>query len=365
MDDKKIKICFVLPALNAGGAQRIMSFLSQNLDKEKFDCRLLVIAKAESTDFDVSHAEVRYFDKDRLLMVVRPLFLYFIKNRPDIVMGSIGHVNKLHALYSFFLRKTTFIAREASINSIMSQHNRSTHITGFVWFFRNYRKFLKKIVCQSTDMAKYMHEDHGIKKENIRIINNPLTVDVTVKSPLNNKVKQLITIGRLSPEKGHKRILNILSKLESDWHYTIIGEGNQYEPIMEQIKELHFEDKVTYIKYTSHVTQYLSESDVFLQGSYVEGFPNAVMESCAVGTPVVAFEAPGGTREIIQEDVNGFIAKSEDEYLTKLEEALYSKHWDTRQVSKSITDKFDKDIILKKYEALFLEIAKSKKKRIK
>lgn len=358
-DDKKIKICFVLPALNAGGAQRIMSFLSQNIDTSKFDCRLLVIAKAESTDFDVTHANVHYFDKDRLLDVVRPLFLYYAKHKPDIVMGSIGHVNKLHALYSFLLRKTNFIAREASINSIMSQYNRSTHITGFVWLFKTYRKYLKHIVCQSEQMAEYMHKDHGIPKKRITIINNPLTVDAGVKKPLSNKTKQLITIGRLSPEKGHERILNILSKLDTDWHYTIIGEGNQYENIMQQIKDLGLEDKITYIKYTSHVSQYLKESDLFIQGSYVEGFPNAVMESCAVGTPVVAFEAPGGTREIIQNDVNGFISKDEDDYLNNLKIALYEKQWDIKKVSKSIIDKFDKSIIIKKYEELFLDIAQA------
>lgn len=360
MDNSKTKICFVLPALNAGGAQRIMSFLSQNMNKDKFDCTLLVIAKAESTDFDVSHANVHYFDKDRLLLVARPLFLYFVKHKPDIVMGSIGHVNKLHALYSFFLRRTKFIAREASINSIMSQYNRSTHVTGFVWLFRDYRKYLKRIVCQSEQMATYMHEDHGIPKDRIHIINNPLTVDSEVKAPLNNKVKQLITIGRLSPEKGHERILNILSKLDTDWHYTIIGEGNQYEKLMEQIKALHFEDKVTYIKYTSHVSQYLSKSDVFLQGSYVEGFPNAVMESCAVGTPVVAFIAPGGTKDIIQNNINGFIAENEDQYLEYLNQALYIKKWDPNSISKSITDKFDKRIILDKYEQMFTQIANSK-----
>ena len=128
---------------------------------------------------------------------------------------------------------------------------------------------------------------------------------------------------------------------------------------MAQIKALQFEDKVTYIKYTSHVSQYLRESDVFIQGSYVEGFPNAVMESCAVGTPVVAFVAPGGTKEIIQNGVNGFIADNEEAYLNYLNEALYEKQWDPKAVSKSITDKFDKKIILGKYEDLFSEIAQS------
>ena len=47
------------------------------------------------------------------------------------------------------------------------------------------------------------------------------------------------------------------------------------------------------------IIDYLSDSDFFIQGSYVEGFPNSVLESCSVGTPVIAFNCPGGTKEII------------------------------------------------------------------
>ena len=53
----------------------------------------------------------------------------------------------------------------------------------------------------------------------------------------------------------------------------------------------------------------------FIQGSYVEGFPNAVLESCSVGTPVVAINCPGGTKEIIEHATNGFLVVSDDDFI--------------------------------------------------
>jgi glycosyltransferase involved in cell wall biosynthesis len=93
-----------------------------------------------------------------------------------------------------------------------------------------------------------------------------------------------------------------------------------------------------------------------LQGSYAEGFPNALLESCSVGTPVVAFEAPGGTKEIIQNGINGYLVKNEEELLsllTNLELILKIKR---EEVIKSVAQKFDKETILNQYETLFLSL---------
>ena len=112
-----------------------------------------------------------------------------------------------------------------------------------------------------------------------------------------------------------------------------------------------------FIEYTDNVAKYLSESDVFIQGSYSEGFPNALLESCAVGTPVVAYEAPGGTKEIIDNGINGFIVRSDTEFLDKIE-YLLEHQLDPIEISKSVYNKYSKEVILSKYEQFLLNIVK-------
>jgi len=170
-------------------------------------------------------------------------------------------------------------------------------------------------------------------------------------------VKRLITIGRLNREKGHERLLHELSKLKVPFHYTIVGDGPEKENIFKLAKTLDLTNKITHVPYTNNVAKFLGENDLFLQGSFVEGFPNTALESCVVGTPVIAFECMGGTREIIENGVNGFIANDSTQYHEYVEKAL-AIEWDPKSVRSSVTKKFSKDIILPKYEEFFQSLEK-------
>jgi glycosyltransferase involved in cell wall biosynthesis len=77
------------------------------------------------------------------------------------------------------------------------------------------------------------------------------------------------------------------------------------------------------------------------------------LESCAVGTPVIAFNAPGGTREIVEEGVNGYLVNDEKAFLNRLNNL---ESFDPKKVSKSVNDKFAKSIVLKEYETFFQNI---------
>jgi glycosyltransferase involved in cell wall biosynthesis len=114
-------------------------------------------------------------------------------------------------------------------------------------------------------------------------------------------------------------------------------------------------DKITHIDFTKEVSKYLSKSDFFLQGSYFEGFPNCLIESCAVGTPVLAFNAPGGTKEIIEDGVNGFLVENKEIYFKKIME---SRVFSPVEVRESVYKKFNKDLIIQQYEDLFIDIIK-------
>ena len=128
------------------------------------------------------------------------------------------------------------------------------------------------------------------------------------------------------------------------------------DEIMIAIKKYDLVSKVNYIKYTDKVLKELINNDYFLQGSYVEGFPNTLLESCSVGTPFIAFNAPGGTKEIYQPMVNGYLIENEIEYTNVLRTIIEKPSFDRRKVIKSVVDKFSSEKILLKYETLLKEI---------
>ena len=95
---------------------------------------------------------------------------------------------------------------------------------------------------------------------------------------------------------------------------------------------------------------------MFLQGSYSEGFPNSLIESCVVGTPIIAFKAPGGIDEIIENGKNGYIVDSIEECITHLTQIYSDFNFFPQQVNQIVTERFNSKKIINQYENLFLKL---------
>ena len=343
----KPKICFVIPSLRAGGAERVMAFLAENIDRDKFSSELLVIGTEQNKSYDVNGVTVHFLNKARLRSAIYILFNYFKKNKKDIVISSLGHVNLAMASMSPFFRKTKFVGRETYVKTRKGSPKPSSFS---LLLAKIQSKLLDAIICQSQDMYQDLLLNFKFDAKKLVVLNNPITKKTTLKEGfLSGPIKKFITIGRLVDQKGYPRILRALARYNEPFHYTIIGTGINEGKIYSIIRKNGLEDKITHIPFTKDVQKYLAENDLYLQGSYVEGFPNALLESCSVGTPVLAFDAPGGINEIVQEGINGYIAKDEDDFLEKLKKATTQK-WNVEKIGESVYSRYSKKIIVEKYE---------------
>ena len=360
---KKIKVAFIIPSLTSGGAERILAFLSQEIDFNEFETTLISLGKESQNRYDVSKTKVIYLNQERILTSVPALFRLLRKERFDVVLGAIRHLNALLGFLSVFFSKTKFVGRETNVMSVRDKYQQegSKDYPDLVykWGYR----YLDGVVCQSQDMLKDLSEEFPAYKQKFRLIHNPITssfVPKKEKTPSTPPYK-LITVGSLEPRKGHLRILEGLANIEFDFEYTLIGKGSMLTEIENKAQLLKLDSRLKFIPYTNEVRKHLEQSNVFIQGSYVEGFPNALLESCAVGTPVIAFDAPGGINEIIENGINGFIVRQPDELPNRLQEILNSNQFTPEVVSKSVFEKYGAETILKRYEELFREVNETTK----
>lgn len=331
----------------AGGAERVFSFLAQHLDKDKFESTLLITGKFADKAHDTGDVAVTYLEKDRVLHAIPGIFKYLSKNRPEVVLSSLNHLNAVMGLLSIAFRKTKFIIRPTNIQG--------TEGSGpMMRLLRFSFAQIDKVVCQSLDMSENFQEIYKTSPDKMNIIGNPITNSSTaISKELITQCRNLITVGRLKKVKGHARILSILGKLNTEFHYTIIGDGPEKENLLEQIRALGLESQITHIPYSNQVDRYLSENDLFLQGSYSEGFPNAALESCAMGTPVLAFNVPGGTREIIEHEKNGFLVETEEDFLQFLKE---TRQWNRKSIHDSVMSKFSSSVVIEQYQKLITSL---------
>jgi glycosyltransferase involved in cell wall biosynthesis len=358
---KKIKILLFIPNLSAGGAERVMLFIAKNLSKNKFDAKLVVIGSPKDTFYETKEVEIIYLNRSNVKKAIIPIFKLFKIFKPNIVLGSLTHVNYIIALVSIFFPKITCVARETFVISVGEKFNDWNKKP-----FHRINNLISKIahkridyfICQSNDMKNDMMNNFKYKNKKIITINNPVSEDIKTKtSILKNDIIQFITVGRLVEQKGYERIINVLSTLDIAFNYTIIGNGKEEGKILSLAKKLNVLDKITHIPKTNKVYELLAKSHVYLMGSYLEGFPNALIESLAVGTPAIVYKAPGGINEIIKNDENGYLVKNDIEFRERILFIVENiSSFNPKNVSNHVKSSFGARSIIEKYETLFFEI---------
>ena len=352
----KLKVIFIIPSLRPGGAERVMSFLANNLNSQFISTKLVIIEKEENKAYEVNNTSIIFLNKKSVKSSVFKIIYLLHKEKPQVVISAIGHVNAALAIISILFPKITFIGRETIVSKKSKKINTLSKIFSYLLHGMK-SKFLDIIICQSNDMKNALERDYNYPSKKLVIINNPITKKFNLKKEFSCKrtIPKMITVGRLTKQKGYARILLALSKLKIPFKYTIIGQGPEYDMIMNLIKTYNLADSVEYIPFTNKVEHYLSISDLYLQGSFVEGFPNALIETCAVGTPAIAYKAPGGIDEIIKNNINGFIAEDDEDFLAKIILGL-KKEWNPVEIRESVFSKYSEEKIIKKYQKLLLSI---------
>jgi glycosyltransferase involved in cell wall biosynthesis len=122
----------------------------------------------------------------------------------------------------------------------------------------------------------------------------------------------LLSVGRLSPEKGHLDLLMAVSTLKATYSgigslkLFIVGSGPLRERLEKVSNELGLNDIVTFTGYRPDVESYYVAADVFVLPSHSEGCPNVLLEAMAAGLPVVATDA-GGIPEIAINGLNALV----------------------------------------------------------
>ena len=86
MINHKINITFVLPTLHAGGAERVMSYIAQNIDKSNFNVTLVIVGFEKESKYEIKGINLVFLNKARVLKAIPNLFLYLRNSKPDIAV---------------------------------------------------------------------------------------------------------------------------------------------------------------------------------------------------------------------------------------------------------------------------------------
>ncbi|EFN2928216.1 glycosyltransferase family 4 protein, partial [Campylobacter lari] len=152
--------------------------------------------------------------------------------------------------------------------------------------------------------------------KNIKIIPNFVNMPLKV-ADCNQKI--VLSIGRLSKEKGFLRLVDIWEIVQKkmndkDWKLYVIGEGDLKKELETKIKDKNLENSIKFLPFTQNINKHYLNASIYAMCSYSEGMPMVLLESSSFGLPNVAFDVKTGPSDIIENNKSGFLVKDGDLY---------------------------------------------------
>jgi glycosyltransferase involved in cell wall biosynthesis len=208
-------------------------------------------------------------------------------------------------------------AKMAGIKNIVYRRGNARPIKNTISNRFLFKNVINHVLTNSEETKRSVLQNNAklFPIERIKVIYNGIDMDqydhLPVEKVYTRKGNEIIigSAGRLSPEKGHKYLLEMAVLLkETRLPFTILiaGEGSLEEELKRKTMELNVDKHLVFIGFIRNIKSFMSSIDIFVLPSLWEGFGYVTIEAMAASKPVVAFRV-GSNPEIITDQKTGFL----------------------------------------------------------
>ena len=313
-----MKIILVTPLLDHGGGQRYVTNLANYWASMNHDVTI-VLMRSGTSFFALSNTikviELNYSNKNTIIKFISGLkavikLRRFVKReKPNFVLSILSSTN------IFTLISTKFLTVRVIVRDAMSPYIKRNKIEIYL------RKLLYKkatgVILMTESAKDFVKVETGVK--NVCVIPNPVSHVTKINEIKKEKI--VINVGRLISVKGQEYFLEACAKINRpDWKFVILGDGERRERLKNKVKALGLTNNVIMAGAVENIEVWLNKSSIFVSTSLSEAWGNAICEAMQVGLPVVCFNCDVSPKEIIDDEINGFLVPVGD--LDKLSQKI-------------------------------------------
>ena len=344
-------------SLQGGGAERVLSEMANYWVNKGFYVTFATWSGPEVADFYSLDERVsrRWMDVparqsrlSRISVNLRRVFRLRSMLRavnPDTVLSFITTSNVLTIAAATALRVRVVVSERIEPAADV------TVSPGWQMLRRFFYRRADCVVAQSSAAARWIER---YCRAEPAILPNPLRdlpqMDVA-REPL------VVAVGRLDRQKGFDLLLRAFAALVErfpDWRLALVGDGRERDALRKQRDELDLHDRVEFAGHVSDVEAWMARAGLIVQPSRFEGFPNVLLESMAMGAPVVSADCPSGPSEIIDDGVNGRLVAVEDvPGLTRVMAELMADEEQRQSLgreARKVRDRFRRETVMSEWE---------------
>ena len=365
----KKKILFMVSSMNIGGVEKSLLSLLAVIPKEKYEITILTLDKKggflEYIPNNVKLIEAEWFKYIKPLIMDSPqnIIKRYIKNYEFLKIPSF--------IYSYFKSKKTndryiyykhvlksipeckekydaaiaYAGPTEIIDAYISRKVKAEKKIAWVHFdiskhkinkklYNNLYERFDKIFAVSNECKKKLDEIIPAVRNKSEVLFNIVSEDLINEMSESNidfddnyKGIKIITVGRLSKEKGQDLAIKTLAKLKKDRYdvkWYCIGEGNSRQEFEQLIKEYNLENDFLLLGATSNPYPYIKNADIYVQTSRHEGYCLTLAEAKALNKPIVTTNFIGAYEQI-KDNENGIIVNCNENDLADAIKKLIGK----------------------------------------
>lgn len=301
----------MIPSLQAGGMERVMSELAEFFTaRKRNEVHLILYGITREIFYSVPDGIILHTPRFRFNNKWRFFYTFktfvFLRStvkkiNPDSIL-SFGEYWNNFVLFSLLgLKYPVFVS------------DRSQPDKSLGWFQDMLRHWLYPramgLILQ-TEKAKEIYLLKN-KHKNIAVIGNP--IKLSNSNILNGKKEKIVLmVGRLIKSKHQDRLIEMFASInEPDWSLMIVGYDHLKQQNMVRLKnlakDLKIDDRVIFTGKQGNIEQIYCKSSIFAFTSSSEGFPNVIGEAMTAGLPVIAFDCVAGPAEMITDGHDGYL----------------------------------------------------------
>lgn len=156
--------------------------------------------------------------------------------------------------------------------------------------------------CFGIPDSKFEYVENALNSEHVRTLANE-NIDADEEADLfGGEGPVFVTIGRLSIEKDHEKLIRAFSKVRKrhqSARLVIVGDGPLLKDLGKLLERTRLEAAVRLLGFRENPFPYLDKADCFVLSSNHEGQPMVLLEAMILAKPIVATDIPG-SRGVIE-----------------------------------------------------------------
>ena len=241
-----------------------------------------------------------------------PALVRYLKHRrPDVMLTDKDRVNRTAILARAWSRVPTRLVLSSGTTISIDLDNRGAFER---WLQKRSMKYLypyaENIVVTSEGVADDMAEYTGLARKRIQVVPCPVVPNELFGFQLprpdhpwfrTDAPPVILGVGELGPRKDFLTLVHAFARLRANQNcrLVILGKGNQRDHLLSVANELGVAKDIDLPGFEPNPYPFMAHAAMLAMSSRWEGLGFVLIETLALGTPVVSTDCPSGPREIL------------------------------------------------------------------